>query len=177
MSYVFFPQFQITEDFFRDSEILANDAAQFGRSISTFQEPLTRSVLEVIIPSIQTNFAVEGRPTWDDLELSTVKRRRASGPILDRTGKLKRAASSFGIWTITDNSAAITGLDNLVKYARYHQGGTGHMVPRPFVMYQAEDEEAIEEVFGQWVDDQAERTGFFTGVAGRVRGFFRRFGR
>lgn len=142
-----------TGDFYRDAMILADDLDAFAQyGIRSFREPLTKSVRTVIIPSIRTNFVSEGRPAWRPLAPATVLDRGASGPILDRSGRLKKVATQFNIWSYTRDSATITGLDSRVKYAAYHQSGTRKMPQRAFVVFQDEDEVAIERIFYEFVD-------------------------
>lgn len=106
--------------------LVARDIDRMGISISSFKEPLTRSVKEVIIPSIRQNFQAEGRPPWDALADDTIKLRGGSAhPILERTGALRRGATQFNIWSIGDTSAAVKGLPNSVWYGVVHQAGIG----------------------------------------------------
>jgi phage gpG-like protein len=106
--------------------LLAKDIDKMGLAIKSFREPLTRSVKQVIIPSIRRNFAEEGRPDkWDALEEYTVKVRGNTGPILTRTGKLKRGASQFNIWSISESAATVKKLPDAVWYGAVHQAGTG----------------------------------------------------
>lgn len=169
--YIGFPRVGPTGDFSRDALILAGDLQDFAQyGIRSFREPLTRSVRTVIIPSIRSNFAAEGRPPWEPLALATVEDRAklqslgkiktgASGPILNRTGRLLKVATQFNIWSYTRESATITGLDSRVKYATYHQTGTRKMPARPFVIIQDEDEEAIEQIFYHWLDGRMRKVG------------------
>lgn len=157
--FITFPRVTFSGEFARDALILANDLEDFSQyGIRSFREPLVKSVRSVVIPSIRKNFAVEGRPAWAPLAPATVLDRGASGPILDRTGRLKRVATQFNIWSYTRDSATITGLDSRVKYAKYHQGGTRKMPARPFVMLQNEDEEEIERIFYEWLDMRMRRS-------------------
>jgi phage gpG-like protein len=153
---VLFPQIDATGSFVRDSKLLAADLDMAALSIKSLREPLTRSVKQVIIPSIRKNFDAEGRPAWRPLADSTVERRGTSHPILNEKGTLKKRATQFNIWTIDRDSAAITGLDSRVKYAGYHQGGTSRMPQRAFIMYQDEDERAIEEIFYEFIVSRLE---------------------
>lgn len=159
--FITFPRVTFSGEFARDSLILANDLQNFASyGIRSFREPLTKSVREVVIPSIRNNFAAEGRPGWAPLAPSTVlSRQGASGPILNRTGRLLKVATQFNIWTYTKDSAQITGIDSRVKYGKYHQGGTRKMPARPFIVLQDEDEEQIERIFAEWVDDRMRRVG------------------
>lgn len=144
---VLFPSFDATGSFYRDSLLLANDLDLAALSIKSLREPLTKSIREVVIPSIRKNFDAEGRPPWRPLAESTVRRRGTAHPILNDKGTLKKKATQFNIWTIGSDSAAMTGLDSRVKYAGYHQGGTRNMPQREFVLYQEQDQRDIEEIF------------------------------
>jgi phage gpG-like protein len=153
---VLFPQIDATGSFVRDSLVLAGDLDMAALSIKSLREPLTKSVKQVIIPSIRKNFDAEGRPAWRQLADSTVARRGTSHPILDEKGTLKKRATQFNIWTIGRDSAAITGLDSRVKYAGFHQGGTRNMPQRAFIMFQDEDEREIEEIFYEFIISRLE---------------------
>lgn len=109
--------------------LLAKDIQKMGLAISSFKEPLTRSVKQVIIPSIRKNFTSEGRPAWEPLAEYTEKVRGNSGPILTRSGKLRRGATQFNIWSISDTSAAVKKLPDNVWYGAIHQAGTGSFGP------------------------------------------------
>lgn len=107
--------------------MVAKDIAALADALADCRVPLTRSVKQVIIPSIEKNFAAEGRPEWESLAQSTVKQRAKQGfppgPTLVRTGKLKRAATSFDLWAIGPTSATIRQLPPNVRYGYVHQAG------------------------------------------------------
>lgn len=109
--------------------IVARDLNRLAIGISNYKVPLTRSIKMVMIPSIRTNFQVNGRPPWEPLvqDTTVVKHREPKGlgrrPILYRTGKLKSAASSFDIWDVGENSATIRNLPESVWYGNVHQAG------------------------------------------------------
>lgn len=105
--------------------IVARDVERLGMDIRSFKEPLQRSVRKVMIPSIRKNFEAGGRPAWPELADDTVKLRGSSWPILDRTGKLRKGATQFNIWTITDTSATIKSLPSNIWYGVVHQQGLG----------------------------------------------------
>lgn len=174
--------------------LLARNIDKLGTDIRSFREPLTRAVKEVMIPSFKKNFDQEGRPDkWEPLAPYTVERRRSAHPILVRTGRLRKVATSFSIWEISQNGAVITSLGGKAWYGALMQGGvkgfgqhidaakgelgsdarpsqitkrafemmdetgggkTGMAaIPaRPFIMFQEEDEEAIQEIFWEWLD-------------------------
>jgi phage gpG-like protein len=106
--------------------MVARDMDRLGIDIRSFKVPLTRSIKRVMIPSIRKNFETGGRPPWEPLASDTVKLRGGSAwPILVRTGKLKKAATRFTIWDISQTSAAVRRLPNNVWYGALHQEGTG----------------------------------------------------
>lgn len=103
--------------------IVAKNVNTFANSIESFKEPLTRAVKGVAIPSIRTNFEVEGRPRWPNLSQGTLNRRTDSGHILVRSGTLETAATSFNIWSIGNTSATVRGLPANAWYGYVHQAG------------------------------------------------------
>lgn len=112
---------------------------KLGMSFKSFREPLTKALNQVIIPSIHKNFDAQGRPKWKELKKSTIRRRLMDGyprgPILYRSGRLRRGATKKNIWYIgpLSTGARSGGSDilrvkteyfsQLVPYARYHQKG------------------------------------------------------
>jgi len=173
--------------------ILARNIDRLGTDIRSFREPLTRAVKEVMIPSFRKNFDAGGRPEpWAPLAPYTVQVRKSTGPILVRSGRLRKVATSFNIWEISQNGAVITSLGSKAWYGTLMQAGTpgfgvhidqakkelGHdarprqitqrafeimdekggdktamaAIPaRPFIMFQDEDEDAVTEIFWDWL--------------------------
>lgn len=110
--------------------ILARAVDKLGLDIESFEEPLTRAVREVMIPSIDQNFASQGRPRWEPLSEVTlaIRQREGSGnKILQRTGRLREAATSLDIWDIDGERAVIKELPQDVWYGTIHQAGYGSM--------------------------------------------------
>lgn len=138
-------------EFWRDAHILARDMDRLSLAIKTFTIPLRDSVENVIIPSIRKNYDVEGRPKWKKLSDITISQRGNAGPILDRTGKMKRVTTSLGVWVISNIKAEMVGVDRRNKYAKYHQAGTNKMAQRVIALIQEEDQKKIEEIFMKWV--------------------------
>jgi phage gpG-like protein len=183
--------------------LVAKDIHKLGLNIRTYREPLTKAVRLVMMPSIAKNFQSEGRPDrWTPLADYTVQIRGTDHPILTRSGALGRAASSFGVWSISASSATIKHLPGHVWYGNLHQEGYGsirtkalrmlgghgtekeiaqmaeHIVKqtgkfkttagreskfvipqREFVLFQEEDKEAIQELFADWMEAQADKVG------------------
>jgi phage gpG-like protein len=110
--------------------IVAKRIDILGLDIRSFREPLTESVKKVMIPSIQKNFQIGGRPGWEDLADYTQERREkegfgASEPILVRKGTLQRNMGFLSIWTITPTFAAIKDLPERIWYGKVQQEGYG----------------------------------------------------
>lgn len=188
--------------------ILARDVDKLGIDIRSFREPLTRAVKQVMIPSIKKNFDAQGRPGWEPLAEDTLvlrDRLGQTGPILNRTGLLKRNMSYQTMWSITQEYAIIKDLPDRVWYGKVHQEGvnsmktrmkneiqkaakkgfkmspgtaaknvqkqldadilsgkagkhsTSNIPARPFVMFQEQDYDDIEEVFGKWLQERIDR--------------------
>jgi phage gpG-like protein len=188
--------------------ILARDMDKLGIDIRSFREPLTRAVKQVMIPSIKKNFDSQGRPGWEPLAEDTLllrDRLGQTGPILNRTGQLKRNMGYQTMWSITQEYAIIKDLPQRVWYGKVHQEGRSGMqtriknevakakkrgfvlspgnaaknvmkqmdaelksgqaskhsrtnIPaRPFVMFQDQDYDDIEEVFGKWLQERIDR--------------------
>jgi len=106
--------------------IVAKRFAALGAEFADLSEPLRKSVGDVMTISILENFMSGGRPEWEELEESTLRRRaeEKSGTMtLVRSGKLADAASSEGIWSIGKTTATIRDLPENVWYGKIHQGG------------------------------------------------------
>lgn len=121
------PSLVPTVTFFPTLGIVAARMNTLGLMLESFKVPLTRSIQSVMMPSIGTNFDVQGRPRWASLSDATLQRREqagfSDGPILERTGNLRDAATSVDIWDIQDKSAVVRDLPADVQYGKVHQGG------------------------------------------------------
>jgi phage gpG-like protein len=168
----------VSFDFEPSIGVLANQMQKFGLEFEHLREPLFLSISKVMIPSFRANFAAEGRPPWDELSVETAKRRGASHPILRRTGRLEKDATSTKRWYITDTGAAIKDWPSSSWYGRLHQAGYGMaskasvakqtsrsaaktVIPaRPFIMFQEEDPEKIQAIFMEWMTAKAAAYGW-----------------
>lgn len=116
-------------NFVRGAYILANDIDKLSMSFKSFKEPLTKSLNDVIIPSIEANFAAQGRPGWQPLSPNTIRDRirkgYGAGPILQRTGRLMKEATRKNIWEVSSDMLKLRTVyfDQKVPYAQYHQLG------------------------------------------------------
>jgi phage gpG-like protein len=110
--------------------IVAKDLRDLAMGLSDFTVPLTKSIGQVMIPSISQNFRQGGRPTWTPLAQTTIEKHRLKKgygpkPILVRSGRLRDTATSFSIWSINKVSAVIKQLPPQVWYGNVHQEGYG----------------------------------------------------
>jgi phage virion morphogenesis protein len=148
-------------------EEIEADLAAIGRDLSNMRTPLTTSIKQVIIPSIDANFAAGGRPAWQPLSPDTLERRSRQGTgtqILVETGRLRAAATQFSRWNVDIDSAQIANwpTDVITRGAVHQNGaeatgkGNASSIPaRPFLMIQGEDEEKIVEIFLAWMELRA----------------------
>lgn len=145
-----FPKITFDPKFFRDIGAIQAAIDLLGHDLDDFREPISAALELVVLPSIRKNFNVGGRPRWRKLS-EPYASYRLPRPILVQTQNLKNSATSRGNWTVTRDSAVMTGVDN-VPYAGYHQTGTSKMPARPFAVLQPEDVEHIVQIFEIWVD-------------------------
>jgi phage gpG-like protein len=149
--------------------IVVSEFELMALKFTNFKEPLTKAIKEIVIPSIAKNFEEEGRPEhWAELADFTLTRREeegyGSGPILERSGKLKRAAQAFARWKITMTEASFASFAPSQWYGYLMQEGSdavGSNVPaRPFMLMQEEDVDEIEKLFGDWMKKIFSEGGF-----------------
>lgn len=157
-------EFGIDIDWFPSPRIVALQLDHFGMDIRSYREPLQRAVQEVMAPSIGENFEVGGRPSWDQLSEFTIAK-KGHDTILVDSGALERIAQQLNVWTINRYEAYINDLPG-AEYGFFHQSGftnarTGRDVPaRQFLLIQPEDEEAIVELFEEWIQERLLASGF-----------------
>lgn len=146
--------------------IQAAGLRRFSNNLDDLREPLTQAVKQVMQPSIRKNFNSGGRPAWEPLSEDTVKKKGGDRRILIDSGNLRFVASMFSIWTITESSATIRDLPQMVWYGKVHQTGAkkaaradgkGYVnIPqRQFIMFQPQDEVEIERIFAKWIAKRA----------------------
>lgn len=140
--------------FFPPLSVIGGQVDRLADLLEETEEPLRRAVAEVMIPSFEENFSSGGRPPWTPTQEPAAS---LSESILVRTGELMLGATSMSIWTITPDMAAIQEFPT--PYAAFHQEGTSKMPARPFFLMQSEDEDAIAQIFNDWVDDSVRGSG------------------
>ncbi len=107
--------------------------------------------------------------------------------LLRRSGLLWKTMQQYNIWTVTTTQAAILDLPPKIWYGALHQAGYGtsasavhpakgmfaspeelramggaakvSIPARPFAMFQVQDLDKIQEVFGKWIEERAVRAG------------------
>jgi phage gpG-like protein len=106
--------------------IAAGRIALLGLKLGDFREPLEMAIKRVVIPSIQQNFQVGGRPEWEPLADFTLKRREADGsgqqPLV-RSGHLQKTMARYDIWTVTKTMGILADLPQEVWYGKVQQAG------------------------------------------------------
>lgn len=133
---------------------------RLGESLRIFTVPLETSIKEVISKAVERNFDEQG-PGWAPLSPTTVAIRQRegypAGPILVRSGALRRIATSLGIWDIDGVAGtADASLPDSVWYGIVHQEGSAiaQIPARPFLTVSDEDADKVAEVFGLWLDER-----------------------
>jgi len=164
-----------------DLKFMAESFDVLGVNVKSFREPLTRAVRQVMTKSLQQNFDVGGRPTWQPLIDSTRQRKQKLGysnRTLIATGALRRVAGQINLWKINRTEAAMQ-LPQKVWYGVMHQTGWTPQTERdalsdliggparPWAVFQREDIGDIEEIFFEWIEERIERDI----AAGRRSGF------
>lgn len=123
---------------------------------------------EVIIPSIDKNFEVGGRPPWEPLSPNTLgfKAGRESEFLqafaedkvrkpLVKTGQLRRAATAKKRFTIRNNRMTYGSWPNRRWFGQVHNiesiAEKAQIPWRPFSLFQREDLVAIQEIGEEWM--------------------------
>jgi phage gpG-like protein len=130
---------------------------EFADIFKSLRAPLKEAIQKVVAPSFRQNFDVGGRPAWEELTPQTVAR-GGSKPLV-RTGLLQTVAGQLNIWTI-DGIEGMAYVDDLprAQYGEFHQEGTSRMPARPWAVFQDQDIEDINELFGDWVEAKWRRS-------------------
>ncbi len=129
-------------------------------------KPLWETIDNVFIPSIKKNFNNQGRPQrWRALSPVTTEFRSRQGygpgPILDRSGKLKRAAQAKARWSVdaTKGQAVYGNFPGNVWYAELQQAGyfPRNIVARPFAVIQEQDTIDMESIFRNFISKKLDK--------------------
>lgn len=129
-------------------------ALQFGEisTIKSFREPLEKSIRQVMSPSFVRNFEYSGRPVrWRELAPATQKKRGVTAMPLVKSLTLVKVVNQRNIWQINGpkGTAQVTNLAR-APYGAVHQTGARYIPERPFLLFQNQDIDDIEEIFEDW---------------------------
>jgi phage gpG-like protein len=153
----------------RAPEHVARDLHRLARNVHVDTRGLLiRAVDEVMRPSIEENFAADGRPPWEPLAESTMERRERAGYTPDdpltASGAGKRSATAKARWRITADRAEYSGAsfpESTWTMALHEIGESdGHFPARPYAVVQDEDADAMGRLAGNWFDRHRRRAGF-----------------
>ncbi len=143
--------------FKKDLRDLATDLAGTNR----MRQPLKKIAKEVLIPSINRNFQVGGRPkSWTPVSpISTYRNDHAGGgPPLWVTGKMKKAATRMARFKIKNNTMTYGYFPPTVWFAMVHDQADvarrAEIPHRPFALIQAEDIPKIERIMMDWYESR-----------------------
>jgi phage gpG-like protein len=130
--------------------IIVDAFVSMADGVGLFTDPLKKAISDVMVPSIGANFDAGGRPAWEPLSSNTQHSR--IGGILVATGALASRAGQLDQWDITTDTAEL-GIGEDIWYGIVHQEGID--VPqREWAMFQPEDVDKMEQVFGDWMEEQ-----------------------
>ncbi len=139
----------------KDLRDLSRDLAGANR----MRQPLLEIAKEVLIPSINKNFQVGGRPKrWESVSpISTYRTAHpGGGPPLWVTGKMKSAATKMARFKIKNNVMTYGYFPPTVWYAMVHDQASvaraANIPHRPFALIQAEDIPKIERIMMRWYE-------------------------
>ena len=100
--------------------------------INTDFSEAMKEIRELMYKSVMQNFASSGRPSWP------ARTKPYPWPMLRKSDTMYNA-----ITRESDLTSATVFVPDSIRYAVYVHSGTRKMPPRPFMMFQDEDYEAI----------------------------------
>ena len=158
-------------------QLLKRDMRKLGKdfaSTNKLREPFEEIRDEVMIPSIDKNFEVGGRPSWEPLSLATIGGGREAfiastatgGPAggrqpLTKSGQMKKAATAKARFQIRRNEMTYGDWPEKRWFGPVHNlpdlSQKAQIPNRPFTKIQPEDKEAIKEIMMDWVEKRVRR--------------------
>lgn len=128
---------------------------------------------EVVIPTIDKNFEVGGRPRWEPLSPATTGMSKeafiesaATGNIggrkpLNKSGQMHRAATAKARFHISNNEMRYGDWPEKRWFGPVHDlealSRKAEIPNRPFAILQPEDQEAITEITFNWIFDNIDK--------------------
>lgn len=156
----------------KDFNDLSRDMFSRGRLRSLFEEIRD----EVLRPSFDKNFEVGGRPRWEPLSPITLGfgagqtggqafiEAFATGGVrspLVKSGQMRKAATAKARFIIRDNEMTYGQWPERRWFGPVHNlealADRAKIPHRPFTLMQTEDQAAIQEITGDWVEKQVNR--------------------
>lgn len=142
-----------------NASVIVAGLTRFAGSFRSLKPALEDAVDGVLRPEIEEAFAAEG-PGWAALDSKTIANRQSlgfsAGPILTRSGNLRRVATMKKLWHIDGQAgtAFVTDLPG-AEYGVHHVTGTSYMPQRDFMGVSEEGMNQIEEIFASFIADNA----------------------
>lgn len=141
-----------------NADLIKASTFRMARQFGDMSWPLRTSIKLVVIPTMDTNFIMGGRPQWEPLAESTALKRISKNPGQNAFAPLFDSGHMYDIvvggkyWRVTRDKADMEMLDTVVPYAKYHQSGTRHVPQRQFAVLQQKDIERIVVIFDSWLN-------------------------
>lgn len=141
-----------------EPSVLAGGFDLAADRMEQMRNAFTRTLHEVLIPDFEKNFDTQGgTEAWQPLSPYTLLRREdqgyGPGPMLVRTGELKRWALDPDVWIIQDDqmSATVPPVygDDGGEYGSFTQTGTSRMPARPYWEFTEEGADGMVEIFSE----------------------------
>jgi phage gpG-like protein len=130
-------------------------------------DPFWDAVEMHMIDSVTQNFESAGRPTkWEPLSEWTIAAKGSSAILQDsgalkgsiNSGNTERSENSLDIWAgeVHGLFHQYVDMDPMAQFGIINKNKRYPMPMRPFMMFQDEDIDTIEEILGNFVDDLIE---------------------
>lgn len=138
-----------------DPMMVAQGFFMTSQRLNDLREPVEMGA-KILGDELAINFLVGGRPSWAPLATSTVTKKGHS-QVLIESGDLMEEVSDAERWQFASggNSAIAQWEPGSVHsaYGHYHLSGTRFMPQRDFMTMPDRVEDAIMDIFEDWIDD------------------------
>lgn len=120
-------------------------AAAKGNALAT---PM-QQIVDLFAEELAANFAAEGRPAhWQELALSTIKKRGSAHPILQDTGALEGSTQD---WTISGSGQTMVATLSTPGYGGFHVTGTRFMAIRDWQFIPDSVLDLADDILSAWI--------------------------
>jgi phage gpG-like protein len=150
-----------------NADLIKASTFRLARQLGDMRVPLKTAVTKVIIPSMDKNFMVQGRPRWPPVDTETLYRKFLTPSeynaalTLIKTGRMYETIAAGFYWKIDRDKADMEQLDRVIPYAKFHQSGTRKMPQRQFALLQQQDIERIVVIFDSWISVMTSQRDFW----------------